>query len=109
MGGVVVDRGTVHGGAGRWVAAVGPVKNTVLVVELEIDRLRQAVVEDLDVGSACGRLAAGNFDIGTEDTAEPGIVRAFVAPVDLLEFRVDRQPTGPSCRIPSMGLAPTRL
>jgi hypothetical protein len=54
------------------VAAVGPIENTVLVVELEIDRLRQTVVEDLDVGPGRCSLAGGNFDIGTEDKSSRG-------------------------------------
>src|SRR3954454_15006592 len=71
---LVVDRGPVHCVAARRVAAVGPVENTVPVVELDIDRLRQTVVEDLDVGPGRCSLAGGNLDIGTEHAAEPGIV-----------------------------------
>ena len=58
---LVVDRGAVHRVAARRIAAVGPVENTVLVVELDINRLRQTVEEDLDVGSGRCRLASGNF------------------------------------------------
>src|SRR5258706_8914008 len=50
LGRLVVDRGPVPRVAARRVAAVGPVENTVLVVELDIDRLRQTVEENLDVG-----------------------------------------------------------
>jgi hypothetical protein len=74
------------------------------VVELEINRLRQAVEEDLDVGPGRCSLAGGNFDIGTEDVAEPGIVRAFLRPVDLPEFRIDRQPNAPARLIPAIGV-----
>src|SRR5258708_21508952 len=95
---LVVDRGPVHCVAARRVAAVGPVKNTVGVVEFEIDRLRQSVEEDLDVGPGGCSLAGGNFDIGPEDAAEPGIVGAFLAPIDMSWFRVDRQPDRPSRR-----------
>src|SRR5258706_7375820 len=72
---LVVDRGPVHCVAARWVAAVGPVENAVLVVELEIDRLRQTVEEGLDVGPGGYGLAGGNFDVGTEDAAAPRIIR----------------------------------
>src|SRR6201995_1686560 len=41
LGRLVVDRSPVHSVAARRVAAVGPVENTVLVVELEIDPLPQ--------------------------------------------------------------------
>src|SRR5581483_6783460 len=103
LGWLVVDRGPVHGVAARRVAAIGPVEDTAFVVELEINRLRQAVVEDLDVGPCGGSLAGGNFKIGTEDAAEAGIVGAFLAPVDLLEFRIDRQPDAPSRLIAAVG------
>ena len=105
LGRLVVDRGPAHCVAARRVAAVGPVENTVLVIELDIDRLRQTVVEDLDVGPGRCSLAGGNFDIGAEEAAEPGIVRAFLRPVDLSEFRIDRQPNAPSRRVPLIGFA----
>src|ERR1700720_878475 len=70
---LVFDRGPVPSVAARRVAAVGPVENSVLVVELDIDRLRQTVVEDLDVGPGRCSLPGGNFDIGTEYGTEPGI------------------------------------
>src|SRR5258706_5432747 len=93
---LVVDRGPVHCVAAWRVAAVGPVENTVLVVEFDIDRLRQTVEEDLDVGPRCCSLSGGNFDIGTEQSTEPCIVWALLRPVDVSEFRVDRQPDAPS-------------
>src|SRR3984893_4793545 len=104
-GRLVVDRSPVHCVAARRVAAVGPVENTFLVVELDIDRLRQTVEEDLDVGPGRCSLAGGNFDIGTEEATEPGIVWAFLRPVNMSEFRVDRQPDAPSRLIPAIGFA----
>src|SRR5439155_25944580 len=97
----------VHRVAARRVAAVGPVENTVLEIELEIDRLRQTVVEDLDVGPGRCSLAGGNFDIGAEEATEPGIVRTLLRPIDMSEFRVDRQPDAPSGLIPAIGFAAT--
>src|SRR5690348_9649615 len=44
-----------------------------------------------------------------EDATEPGIVGAFLAPVDMSEFRVDRQPNGPSHLIPAIGVTAPRL
>src|SRR5882672_5872507 len=105
LGWLVVDRGPVHRVAARRVAAVGPVENAVLEVELEIDRLRQAVVENFDVGPGRCGLTGGNFDIGPEQATEPGIVRAFLRPIDMSEFRVDRQPNAPSRLIPTIGFA----
>src|SRR5882724_9237579 len=106
---LVVDRGPVHGVAARRVAAVGPVEHAILVVELDIDRLRQTIEEDLDIGPGRCSLAGGNFDIGTEDATEPGIVWAFLRPVDMSELRVDRQPNAPSCLISAIGFAAPRL
>jgi hypothetical protein len=57
--GWVVDGGAVHCVAARRVAAVGPVEKTVLVVELEIDGLRQTIEEDLDVDLVAGVWPAG--------------------------------------------------
>src|SRR5947209_4019407 len=106
---LVVDGGPVHRVAAWRVAAVGPVENSVPVVELKIDRLRQAGVEDLDVGPGRCGLARGNFDIGAEDTAEPGIVWAFLAPIDMPAFRVDRQTNAPSCLIAGIDFTVSRL
>src|SRR6202051_1443601 len=47
FGWLVVDRGAIHRIAARWIAAVGPVQNAILVIELEIDRLRQVIEEHL--------------------------------------------------------------
>src|ERR1700743_3213344 len=109
LGRLVIDRGPVHGVAARRGAAVGPVENTVLSVELEIDRLRQTFEEDLDVGSGRRSLAGGNFEIGAGDAAKPGIVWAFLAPVEVPEFWIDRQPDTPPRRIPAIGFAAPRL
>jgi hypothetical protein len=81
--------------AARRVAAVGPVEKTVLVVEFEIEGLRQTIEEDLDVGPGRCSLAGGDFDIGTVDAAEPAVVGALLRPVDPSEFRVDREPNAP--------------
>jgi hypothetical protein len=91
---LVVDRCAVHRVAARRVAAVGPVENAVLEIELEIDRLRQVVEEDFDVG-AVAAVSPGGISIGAEDAAEPGIVRAFLRPVDLPALRVDRDADAP--------------
>src|SRR3954464_7835937 len=74
---LVVDRGSVHGIAARGGAAVSPVENTALVVDLDIDRLGQAIEEDLDVGPGGCSLAGGNLDIGAREAGQAGIVRAF--------------------------------
>jgi len=64
------------------------IETRFLVVELDIDRLRQSIVEDLRVDLFAAVLAGGNFDVGTKEAAQAGIVRAFLRPVDVSEFRV---------------------
>jgi hypothetical protein len=56
---LVVDRGPVHYVAARRVAAVGPVQDAVIDIELDVDWLRQAVVEALDVGLVAAVWPAG--------------------------------------------------
>jgi hypothetical protein len=75
------------------------------VVELEIGRLRQLVEEDLDVEIWWLQSGRRDFDIGAEEAAEPGIVWTFLRPVDMSEFRVDRQPDAPTRRISAIGFA----
>src|SRR4051794_7570662 len=106
---LVVDRGPVHCVAARRVAAVGPVENTVRMIEFEIDWLRQTVKEYLDVGPGRCCLAGGNFDIGAKEAAKPSILGALLRPVDMSEFRVNRQPYAPSCLISAFGFAASRL
>jgi len=36
-----------------------------------------------------GVWSSGNFDIGTEEAAEPGVIWTLLRPVDFSEFRVD--------------------
>src|SRR5882757_9199025 len=50
LGRLVVDGSAVHRVAARWIAAVGPVDDAVLVIDLKVDRLRQRVEEYLDIG-----------------------------------------------------------
>src|SRR4051812_29246530 len=104
-----IDGCAVHRVAARRVAAIGPVEDAILAVELEIDRLRQAVEENLDVGALGGGLTFGDFDAGAEDSALRSIVRALLRPVDLLAFGVDRDPNAPPGLIAPIGVATTRL
>src|SRR6202042_1383121 len=43
------------------------------------------------------------------DAAAPGIIGAFLRPVDVPELQVDRQPNAPTCGIPAIGVAVPRL
>ena len=52
-----IDRRAVHGVAARRIAAVGPVQHALREIELEVDRLGQAVEQHLDVAAIGGALA----------------------------------------------------
>ena len=104
-----IDGCAVHRVAARRVAAIGPVEDAILAVELEIDRLRQAVEEHLDVGALGGGLTFGDFDAGAEDSALLSIVRALLRPVDLLAFGIDRDPNAPPGLIAPIGVATAGL
>jgi hypothetical protein len=90
-----IDGCAVHRVAAGRVAAIGPVEDAILAVELEIDRLRQAVEENLDVGALGGGLTFGDFDAGAKDSTLLSIVRAFLRPVDVLADGIDGDPNAP--------------
>ena len=91
------------------IAAIGPVEDAILEIELEIDRLRQVVEEYLDVGAVGGGLTLRDLDARAKDSALVSIVRAFLRPVDLLALGVDRDPNAPPGLVAPIGVAATRL
>src|SRR5258708_13284186 len=107
--GLVVDRGPVHCVAARRVAAVGPVENTVLVVELEIDRLRQLIEQHLDVGAVRWAPALGDVYVGTAQTAQSALRRAFLRPVDFTKLRIDGDSDAPTRLIAPVRVAAAGL
>ena len=72
-----IHRGAVHRVAARRIAAVGPVQDAILEIELQIDRLGQPVEEHFDV-------------------------RAIRRASDLSEFRCRRGRCGPCPRCPGL-------
>jgi hypothetical protein len=68
----------------------------MLEIELQIDRLRQAVEKHFDIGAIGRGLTLRNFDIRAEDAAQSGIVGAFLRPVDLFALGVDGDSNTPS-------------
>ena len=99
----------VHRVAARRIAAIGPVEHAILEIELEIDRLRQAVEEHFDVGAVGGGLTLGDFDARAKDSALVSIVRAFLRPVDLLALGVDGDPNAPPGLVAPIRVAAARL
>ena len=102
--------GAVHRVAARRIAAVGPVEDAVLEIELEVDRLRQAVEQHLDVGAVRRRSRPSGISmLARKMTAQSGIVRAFLRPVDFSALRIDGDPDAPPGLIAPVGVAAARL
>jgi hypothetical protein len=83
--------------------------SAVRQIELEVDRLRQAIEQHLDVGAVHGGLALRNLDVGAEDAALLTIVWAFLRPVDFLELRIDGDADAPAILITRMLVAAAGL
>src|SRR5262249_53290540 len=90
-----IDWRAVDGVAFRRVAAVGPIQHTMLVIDLEINRLRQAVEKTRDVAARRGRLPRRHVDPGPKDPPETGIVRALLRPVKVPARIVDGDADAP--------------
>src|SRR5262249_8749096 len=90
-----VDRHTIYGIAARRIATVGPVENATRQIELEVDRLRQPIEQNLDVGAVGRALALRYVNVGAEDAAQAGVVGPFLRPVEFPKLRVERDPDAP--------------
>ena len=80
------------------------------MIELEVDRLRQRVEEDLDIGAAGRAFRRRVFQHwrGRCD-ATPGIVGALLRPIDLPVLPIDREPDAPFCLVAAVGISTPRL
>ena len=81
--------------AARWIATVRPIENAVLDIEFQINRFRQVVKQDLDVGPIGGSLSLRNLDVRAEDAAHAGIVASFLCPVDVPALGIDGDSDAP--------------
>src|SRR5206468_2207294 len=84
-----VDRRAIHGVAARRVAAIRPVEDAMLEVELEVDRLWQTLEQHLDVAAVGWLLASRDVDTRPEDTTQLAVVRTFLRPVHVAARRID--------------------
>src|SRR5436309_112148 len=95
FGEIGVNRSAVHSVSARRISAVGPINESILSVELEIDWLRQTIEQKLDVGAGGRGLTFRNIDVRTEDAALARVVGTFLRPVNLSTIRIDRDPDAP--------------
>src|ERR1700755_542793 len=99
-----VHRCSADGIAPRWIAAVGPVEKTALKIQIEIDRLRQLIEQQLDITSRGVTLSPGYLQPGPEDSSQASIVRALLGPIELAAFHIDGNPNTPPRHVRSVRL-----
>src|SRR5882672_562889 len=74
-----------------WISAIRPINEPILQIKLEIDRFRQTVEQQFDVGAVSRRLAFRDVDLCAEDATFAGVVGTFLCPVNLSTIRIDRE------------------
>src|SRR5262249_8778584 len=107
--GIRVHGGAVHGVAARRISAIRPVHETVHGIELEIDRLRQTVVQHLNVCARCRTLTPRDVDTGAKDAAASPLIRTLLRPVDLTAIRIHGYTDTPFGLVAPVSVALTRL
>src|SRR5712692_3236311 len=95
----------VHGVAPWRITAVGPVDETVLVVELDVDRLGEAVVKHLDVLAGGGALPLGDVDPRAKQPPQARIVRPLLGPVEVAPVGINRDSHAPLRQVPAIGVS----
>ena len=94
-----IHRRAVHRVSARRISAVGPIQEPILQIELEIDRFRQTIEQEFDVGAVRRRLAFRDVDLRTEDAALARIVGSFLRPINLSAIWINGDPDAPFCLI----------
>ena len=90
-----IDGCAIHGIASRRIAAIGPIKNAILEVQFQVDRLGQTVKKHFNIAAVGGILALRDVDTCAKDLPLFSVVRAFLRPVDLSAFGVHRDSNAP--------------
>src|SRR5579863_487063 len=84
-----IQRCTIYRVAARRVSSVGPVEHSAPGIQIEVDRLGQLVVEQLDVRAVRRRLPLRYVEVRSQDAALARVVFTFLGPVELAGIRVD--------------------
>src|SRR5882724_6313061 len=95
FGEIGVNRRAAYRVPARWISTIGPIQEPILQIKLEIDRFRQTIEQEFDVGAVRHRLAFRDVDIRPEDAALARVVWTFLRPVNLSTIRIDRDPDAP--------------
>ena len=90
-----INRRAVHRVPARWISAIGPIKEPILQIELEIDRFRQTIEQKLDVGAGGRGLTFRNVNPRAKEATLARIVRPFLRSVNLSTIRIDRDADTP--------------
>src|SRR6516162_6360655 len=104
-----VDRRAIDGVAARRIAAVGPIQNARFEIELEVNRLWQAIKQDFNVRAAGGGLPLWDVYVGAKKTTFVSFVRALLRPVDFTKLRIDGDADAPPGLIATIRVATTGL
>src|SRR6266478_6075566 len=92
---VGVYRRAIDGVPARRISPIGPIKEPILQIELEIDRLRQTIEQEFDVGAVRRRLAFRDVDVCAKDAALARIVWTFLRPINFPAVRINSDPDTP--------------
>src|SRR3954467_2734918 len=95
FGEIGVNRRAAYRVPARWISAIGPINESILQIELEIDRFRQTIEQELDVGPVGRGLTLRNIDVRAEDAALARVVGTLLRPINLSAIRIDRDPDAP--------------
>src|SRR6266487_1269854 len=101
FGEIGINRRAVHRVPARWISAIGPIKEPILQIELEIDWFGQTIEQLFDVSAVRSGLTLRDVDLRAEDAAFARIVGTFMRPINLSAVRIDRYPDTPFCQIGS--------
>src|SRR6266446_10981480 len=99
FGEIGVNRRAAYRVPARWISAVGPIQEPIFQIELEIDRFRQTIEQEFDVGAVRRRLILRDVDLRTEDSALARIIGSFLRPINLSAIWINGDSNAPFCLI----------
>ncbi len=95
FGEIEVHRRATNRVPARRISAVGPVYESILQVELEIDRFGQAVEQQFDIRAISRRRVFWDVNVRAKNAALAGVVRPFLRPINFTAVRINRDTDTP--------------